>query len=188
MNDHSANTILQTALDAIRSRGDAFYQILDELPAALYVTDNEGRITYYNNACIELSGRMPVIGQDSWCVTWKLYTPDGKFLPHDACPMAVALHEKRAVRGAEAIAERPDGTLVSLRPYPTPLFDDEGKLIGAVNLLVDLAREGGADYLQEQAIRCSELAKNTIDQGAADTLYLMAAKYDEQALKLSHER
>ena len=50
------------------------------------------------------------LGSDEWCVTWKLYWPDGTPLPHDQCPMAVALKEGRAIRNAEAIAERPDGT------------------------------------------------------------------------------
>ena len=38
----------------------------------------------------------------------------------------------------EAIAERPDGTRVPFIPYPTPLFDASGELIGAVNMLVDI--------------------------------------------------
>ncbi len=57
---------------------------------------------------------------------------------HDECPMAVALKENRAVRGAEAILERPDGTRIPFAPYPTPLRDASGKLIGAVNMLVDI--------------------------------------------------
>jgi hypothetical protein len=31
-------------------------------------------------------------------------------MPLDQCPMAIALKEKRPIRGAEAVAERPDGT------------------------------------------------------------------------------
>jgi PAS domain S-box-containing protein len=51
--------------------------------------------------------------------------------------MAIALKEKRAVRGLEAVAERPDGVRVPFTPYPTPIFDEDGTLIGAVNMLVD---------------------------------------------------
>src|SRR5579872_6701359 len=84
-------------------------ELLDALPAAIYTTDTAGRITYYNEAAVDLAGRRPNIGSDEWCVTWKLYLPDGTPLPHDQCPMAVALKERRAVRGCEAVAERPDG-------------------------------------------------------------------------------
>ena len=44
--------------------------------------------------------------------------------------MAIALKENRAIRGVEAIAERPDGTRVPFIPYPTPLHDADGNLIG----------------------------------------------------------
>src|SRR5579883_214636 len=113
-------------------------EVLDRLPAAIYTTDAAGRVTYYNQAAVELAGRRPDLGKDEWCVTWRLYRPDGTPLPHDQCPMAVALKENRTVRGAEAILERPDGTRVPFLPFPTPLRDAEGRLVGAVNLLIDI--------------------------------------------------
>ena len=84
--------------------------VLDALPAAIYTTDAAGRVTYYNRAAAELAGREPELGKDEWCVTWRLYNRDGTPLPHDQCPMAIAIKENRAVRGAEAILEPPDGT------------------------------------------------------------------------------
>jgi len=45
--------------------------IVSALPAAIYTTDAEGRITYFNEAAVELSGRRPDIGSDRWCVSWK---------------------------------------------------------------------------------------------------------------------
>jgi len=123
-------------------------EILDALPAALYTTDADGRITYYNEAAVEMSGRRPVLGDDKWCVTWKLFWPDGTPLAHDECPMAVALKEKRPVRGAEAVAERPDGSRIPFIPYPTPLFDSAGEMIGAVNVLVDIGHRKEAETQQ----------------------------------------
>jgi PAS domain S-box-containing protein len=123
-------------------------EILDALPVALYTTDAEGRITYYNEASVEMSGRRPTLGDDRWCVTWKLFHPDGTPLAHDECPMAVALHERRPVRGAEAVAERPDGSRIPFIPYPTPLFDAAGELSGAVNVLVDVGHRKEAETRQ----------------------------------------
>jgi PAS domain S-box-containing protein len=123
-------------------------EILDALPVALYTTDAEGRITYYNEAAIEMSGRRPVLGDDKWCVTWKLFQPDGTPLAHEECPMAVALKEQRPVRGAEAVAERPDGQRVPFIPYPTPLFDAAGQMVGAVNVLVDIGHRKEAETRQ----------------------------------------
>ena len=59
--------------------------------------------------------------------------------------MAVALRENRPIRGVEAIAERPDGTRVPFLPFPTPIRDASGKLIGAVNMLVDISDRNEAE-------------------------------------------
>ena len=66
-------------------------------------------------------------------------------LPHDECPMALALKEKRAIRGMEAVAERPDGSRVPFIPYPTPFFDAAGELAGAINMLVDISERKSAE-------------------------------------------
>jgi PAS domain S-box-containing protein len=122
--------------------------LLTAIPAAIYTTDAQGRITYYNEAAVELAGRTPTIGSDEWCVTWKLYRPDGTPMRHDECPMAVALREGRPIRNAEAIAERPDGTRVPFIPYPTPLRDSSGKIVGAINMLVDVSERKQAETQQ----------------------------------------
>jgi PAS domain S-box-containing protein len=122
--------------------------LIAAIPAAIYTTDAEGKITYFNQAAVELAGRAPTIGSDEWCVTWKLYNPDGTPLPHDQCPMAISLKEGRAIRNAEAVAERPDGTRVPFIPYPTPLRDSAGKIVGAINMLVDVSERKQAETQQ----------------------------------------
>nr|WP_260691250.1 PAS domain S-box protein [Rhizobium laguerreae] len=113
-------------------------QILEALPAAVYTTDAQGKITYFNRAAAELAGRDPIIGQDEWCVTYRLFTVDGQPLPHHECPMAIALKENRPVRGVEAMAQRPDGSMFPFLPFPTPIRNSGGDLVGAVNMLVDI--------------------------------------------------
>ena len=129
-------------------RDGHFRKILDELPAAIYVTDALGRITYFNEAAATLWGHRPTVGSSEWCGSWKLFWPDGRALPHGECPMATAIKEKRVVRGMEAIAERPDGTRVPFEPYPTPLFDASGALIGAVNMLIDITDRKRAEEVK----------------------------------------
>jgi PAS domain S-box-containing protein len=139
VSDQSAGARALGSLLAEASRqGTGGRAVLDALPAAVYITDADGKITYYNEAAAELWGFRPELGKSAWCGSWKLFWPDGTPLPHDECPMALTIKEKRAVRGMEAIAERPDGTRVPFVPYPTPLFDANGELIGAVNMLVDI--------------------------------------------------
>src|SRR5882757_4523051 len=121
-----------------------FRDLLQALPAAIYTTDAEGRITFFNLACVDFAGRTPKIGE-MWCVTWKLFWPDGTPLPHEDCPMAVAIKENRSIRDVEAVAERPDGSRICFLPYPTPLRDETGRLIGAVNMMVDITTRKQAE-------------------------------------------
>jgi PAS domain S-box-containing protein len=121
-----------------------FRDLLEALPAAIYTTDADGRITFFNQACIDFAGRTPKVGE-MWCVSWKLFWPDGTPLRHEDCPMAVALRENRPVRDVEAIAERPDGSRICFMPYPTPLRDNSGRLLGAVNMLVDITSRKQAE-------------------------------------------
>jgi PAS domain S-box-containing protein len=114
-------------------------EAIEALPAAIYMTDAEGRLTLYNGAAAEFWGCRPELGKTKFCGSWRLYWPDGTPLLHDECPMALALRQRRPIRGLEAVAERPDGTRIPFIPYPTPLFDETGRLTGAVNMLVDIS-------------------------------------------------
>ena len=116
-----------------------YREIIHALPAAIYTTDERGRITLYNQAAIALWGREPEIGKDLWCGSWKIYRPDGAPLPLDECPMAVTLREGRAIRGEEIVIERLDGTRRHVMPHPEPMFNAEGVVVGAINMLMDIS-------------------------------------------------
>jgi PAS domain S-box-containing protein len=151
------------AEDRLREKERSSRELLEALPAAIYTTDAAGRITFYNQAAVDLSGRRPELGSDQWCVTWRLYWPDGSALPHDECPMAVALKEGRPIRDAEAVAERPDGVRVPFIPYPTPLRDAAGTVVGAVNMLVDITERKGAETRQKLLVdELNHRVKNTL--------------------------
>jgi two-component system CheB/CheR fusion protein len=135
--------------EAIVGGDSQFREVLEALPAAVYITDSMGRITYYNQAAATLWGHRPELGKSEWCGSWKLFWPDGRPLPHGECPMAMAVKERRPVRGVEAVAERPDGSRVPFIPYPTLLYDASGRFVGAVNMLVDITeRKRAEDYAQ----------------------------------------
>jgi PAS domain-containing protein len=183
-NNATAEDMLQIAVKAISQADRNLLDTLNTLPSAIYATDSQGLITHYNRACIVFAGRTPRAGHDSWCVTWKLYTEEGEFLPHDQCPMAIAIRERRTLRGIKAVAERPNGTYVSFRPYPTPLLDKHGNLIGAVNLLLDLTGHRQAQSLRAQAAKYRRLTNLMRDQHSAEILNSMAEEDDRKALRI----
>jgi PAS domain S-box-containing protein len=180
---HDPEDLLDTALNALAT-GPECRAMLDELPVPIYTTDAEGRVTYWNRACVDFAGREPELGEDRWCVTWQLFTTTGEPLRHEDCPMAQAIREEKPIRDVIAIAERPDRSRVAFKPYPTPLFDADGRLTGAVNMLIDVTEEQ-SEALHEQAERCRRLADATYDRRTCRILGDMAEGFDDTAEKLS---
>jgi PAS domain-containing protein len=180
--------MIDIALGAAREGEARLHALLDDLPAPIYLTDADGWVTFFNRACVDFAGRTPIPGEDRWCVTWRLYTEGGTFLPHEQCPMAVAIRERTEVRGAIAVAERPDGTRVLFTPYPTPITDADGALVGAVNILIDITDLRQAEALRAQALRCRRLAATITDARTLTTLRLMAEDFEEKARCMSGDR
>ena len=115
-----------------------YRNVIQGMPAAIYSTDKEGRITMYNQAARKLWGREPGLGQDLWCGSWKILTSDGSELPPEEGPMARTLREGKPIFGEEILVVRPDGTKRHVAPHPQPIFNEEGELVGAINMLVDI--------------------------------------------------
>jgi PAS domain S-box-containing protein len=146
---------------ALRDETDA-RTIIEALPAAVYTTDADGLITYYNSAAETMWGRAPLYGEDQWCGSFKLFWPDGRPMAHDECPMAQTLKTGEAVRGQEAILERPDGSRVRFAPFPAPLFDAAGKLVGAVNFMIDTSTLASAEEAKQRVLAIVESSSDAI--------------------------
>jgi PAS domain S-box-containing protein len=76
--------------------------------------------------------------------------------------MAIAVKEGRAVRGLEAVVRRPDGTRVPVTPFPTPLYDTSGALVGAVNVVVDLTDRHRAHQYEQRLAAIIESSDDAI--------------------------
>ena len=83
-------------------------------------------------------------------------------MPHDECPMAAALRQGHAINGAEAVAERPDGSRIPFLAYPTPFRDEFGVLLGAVNMLIDITERKRAEQFAAQLASIVETSDDAI--------------------------
>jgi two-component system CheB/CheR fusion protein len=98
-------------------------------------------IQNFNRYAAELWGRAPVRGDTDvrFCGSFKLFHPDGSFMPHDQSPMAeVASGKIREVRDQEALLERPDGSRVAVVVNIRPLKNQHGEVAGAINCFYDI--------------------------------------------------
>jgi hypothetical protein len=67
-------------------------------------------------------------------------------------------------------------------------LSEDGTLLGAVNMLIDITEERQLQELRSQAERCNRLAKCTMDKEVVTTLLAMAKEYEEAAALLSNAR
>jgi len=129
-----------------------FRQLLEKLPAGAYTCDSDGLITYFNQHATKLWGRSPKLNDpvDRFCGSFKLFSTDGDPIAHDECWMAKALTTDREYNGHEIVIERPDGERLTALAHANPIRDNRGKLLGAVNVLVDISdRKRVEDILKD---------------------------------------
>lgn len=160
--------------EEVLRRSEARYRdLVGAIGLAVYTTDAQGRITLYNEAAKQLWGQTPKIGEDFWHGAWRTIDSDGvSDVPFDQVPMAIALRENRPVRGIEILVERPDGSRANVLPHPTPLQDEDGNLIGAVNVMVDVTELRRA----EEAARRSEERFRSLTEHAPVGIYVTDAE------------
>ncbi len=143
-------------------------ELLEALSAPIYATDCNGKITYYNQAAAEFSGHRLTLGKDHSQLGWRLYRSDGAPLSHEQWPMTVALREGREISGPAVVAERPNGSRVTLIPHTSPLHNDAGQIVGAVNMLV---KNTGHSDLQTQ----SRLLLDEVNHRIKNNLQMLCA-------------
>lgn len=145
-------------------RSEERYRTLFNLgPMAVYTIDTSGVIQQYNRQAAELWGREPALGDTDqrFCGSFKMFRPDGSFMPHDQFPMAeVASGKVSAVRNGEVLIERPDGSHVTVLVNIRPLKNDQGELTGAINCFYDITER---KQIEEQLAEQARLLDLTID-------------------------
>lgn len=123
--------------------------ILDQVPEAIFTIGVDGKITHFNDACLRLAGRTPLIGKDAWCAMWKIFDENGVEVAPEASAVATSLRTATPIRGGELTGERPDGSRFQFLYHTTPLYD-EGELAGSLALLIDITAQKEAQTRLKQ--------------------------------------
>ncbi|WP_457584651.1 PAS domain S-box protein [Ensifer canadensis] len=179
--DQPASAGAVAGLDVAAQAVVSAHDVLKALPEAVYMTDQAGRIIFFNEAAAALWGQRPEIGKTEFCGSWKIFWPSGQPIALAECPMAIALREGRPNRDHDIVVERPDGSRVSALTFPTPLFDIHGHMIGAVNMLVDVSHRSIAF---EEAQRFAAIVESSDDAIVAKDLNGTIVSWNRGAEKL----
>ena len=191
-------TARKEAEENLRTSEARFRALFELGPVAVYSCDASGVIREFNRHAAELWGREPASGQTEarFCGSFKLFRPDGSFMPHQQCPMAEVLSGKiTAAHDAEVLIERPDGSRITVIVNIRPLKNQRGELTGAINCFYDITKRKRVEAAQrrldvltasnrklEQEIRQRQAVETTLRQSEQHQTRLL-----EQLRQLSHQ-
>jgi len=135
MNAHQS-TIKQAF---VASKNDKLYKdILDNIYDGIYFADRSRSITYWNKGAERISGfeSSEVIGKS--CSDNILMHVDnrGDNLCKSACPLAKTIRDGK-IRETEVFLHHKNGHRVPVAIRTTPLRDEKGKIVGAVEIFSD---------------------------------------------------
>lgn len=142
--------------------------LLDALPKPIYTTDEKGRITMYNKEAVKFAGREPKIGVDKWLLVSKIFDMDGKEIPREESPIAKTVKLGHPIQNIEIYAEKYDGSNVIFTSFPSLLYDMDGKISGAVNMIVDITDRKKAENASLQLAAIVESSTDAIISLNAD--------------------
>lgn len=139
-------------------------QLLEALPAAVYVVDRDGVVVRYNKRAAELWGRSPIPGDanELYCGSHRLYLPSGDLLPHNQTPMVEAMRSGTSFRNLEVQIEQPSGKRIWVMVSIDPLRDESGEIVGAINCFQDVTDHKLAQERKLQVDELNHRVKNII--------------------------
>jgi len=138
--------------------GGSRRQFFECLPVACYACDCSGTITDYNRRSVELWGRAPQ-ETDRFTGAHKVLDAQGGLLTPETTTTAFLIQSGLPQLSKELVIERPDGKRVTVISNAAALLDEEGKIIGALDVLQDITDRRWSEDARRVAERVSASAR-----------------------------
>lgn len=154
-------TVRKEQEERLAARERYYRDLLEALPVAVYTTDPEGSLTFFNEAAVKFGGFRPELGSAQWYRAFQLFWPDGSPVPDAQRPVVRVLRDGQPAGGIEAVVQRPDGSRVPFVAYPTPLRDASGNMTGIVGTLVDITEQKNTEQQLRRAQKMEAIGQLT---------------------------
>jgi PAS domain S-box-containing protein len=143
---------LMVSLEEQQVRTEALYQesearkrlldtILEEMPVGALIADAENTILSVNRMGQEILEQQMVESPQEMEVAYRVYSPDGTEVALEQLPLPCVLREQRAPQDEEFLLRWPDGHERWVLTGSTPLYDQQGQLVGAITIFQDITRQ-----------------------------------------------
>lgn len=175
----------------IRTSEERYRTLFELSPVAVYSVDTSGLIQKFNRHAAKLWGREPTLGDvdERFCGSFRMFRPDGSFMPHAQCPVADVVSGKTAeTRDAEVIVERPDGTRITIVVNIRAMRNDRGEITGAINCFYDITeRKRAAAALHRAEVLAASNAKLIKSEGHVRQLLDQSHLLQKKLRRVSHQ-
>lgn len=132
----------------------SYQRIIDTLHDGLYFVDRDRRITYWNRSAEKISGYAAeeVVGRCCYDNILTHVDGEGNCLCVDKCPLAFTMEDGQP-REAVIYMHHRDGSRIPVSVRTSPLVDEDGNIVGGVELFTDISGIGANE------LRVRELEK-----------------------------
>ncbi|MBZ9967812.1 CheR family methyltransferase [Mesorhizobium sp. BR1-1-2] len=163
----------------LRNRIESLETLLDLVPVGIVIAEDGDRQEFrVNQRAAELVGE-PLSGAKLTSIPGGFdVTRQGKAVQAVNQPLATAIRTGEAVAQYEARIEKPGAVGVDVMVSATPLFDEAGKVRGAISTVVDISRHKQAERNQERLLHeLQHRVKNILATVAALTSRMVRSSH-----------
>ena len=134
------------AFDELKLERETTQAVLDNVPVGILLADSSGRVILGNRS-VEGILRHPVseIAARVLDRRWVAFHPDGRRVEADEYPLPRALHSGQPIAPEDFLYQRGDGTIAWISVAAAPIFDEKGKVSGAVMAISDIDHQKRTD-------------------------------------------
>ena len=120
-------------------RDDFFKKLLDNLYDGVYFVDKTRKITYWNRGAERISGYAAdeVVGKHCFDNILMHTDTEGRGLCHTVCPLAGTIADNRE-RTSDIYLKHKDGHRVRVNVRVAPLQNEQGEVVGGVEIFTEL--------------------------------------------------
>jgi PAS domain S-box-containing protein len=144
---------------------DSLLQILDNHPDAIFATDKQGRISYFNKKAERITGISSQKALGMYCS--QLFQDN---TCQYQCP--VKKDQLQEQNQHELIIIKASGARISVLCFMTPLRDEDGIIVGGINVFRDISEQKRL----EKDLQYSENKYQYIFEGSKDMIFLFSTK------------
>ena len=150
--------------------------VLDQLGEGVIVTDAEGHIVFVNKAAEIIHGRIKLdVAPDDYTRSYRLLTMEGEPYPPEELPLARAASSGEHVENASWKIRRPDGSVVVAVGSARPLFDPDGRQIGAALTMRDETLRFEAEERLKEALHLKDMLLFEVNHRVRNSLQIVSS-------------